>query len=464
MSAVPDPSPVPEPPREGLWQSLHATRKEAKYSAVMNGLTEPFMIPYVLALGASTFQAGLLSSVRNLLLSLVQLGAADVVGWLGSRRRVVLVTAAVQAALWVPLAFAAPLFGPWVVAGVIACYTLGTASAALGGPAWGSLVAEYLPASARGRFFGHRARVLGLWATLAGIVAGAVLHLAGDRRLLGFGILCAAAGVSRCLSWRWLTRLGEEPWREAPHLRFSFWQFLRAVRRSNFARFSCCMAGVSLATHLAAPFFAVYLLQELHFGYLAYTTVVLAGSVVAFVTSPWWGRVGDRFGNHAVLRWAVVGVSVLPALWPVCSHPAWLAAMNVCGAFLWGGLNLSAANFVYDAVTPAKRHTCLAYFNVVNGLGVSLGALLGGWGIRELPPLSGSSLVTLFYVSTALRIVAALAFRRFVREVRAVRPAGLRELVLDLFGQRLVQVRDQAATSAGTAPRAPGRRGTTRPA
>jgi hypothetical protein len=43
-----------------------------------------------------------------------------------------------------------------------------------------------------------------------------------------------------------------------------------------------------------------------------------------------------------------------------------------------------------------------------------------------------------FGVSMALRLLAALAFHRLVREVRAVRPVGLREAVLDLVGQRLV--------------------------
>jgi hypothetical protein len=49
----------------------------------MTGLTDPFMIPYALALGATSFQAGLVSSIRNLLLSLVQLKSADAVAWCG---------------------------------------------------------------------------------------------------------------------------------------------------------------------------------------------------------------------------------------------------------------------------------------------------------------------------------------------------------------------------------------------
>src|SRR5262249_10878414 len=148
--------------------------------------------------------------------------------------------------------------------------------------------------------------------------------------------------------------------------------------RSNFARFSICFALYSLATHIAAPYFAVYLLQELRYDYLTYTGVVLAGSVTAMLTSPWWSRLGDRAGNWMVMRWTLAGASVLPILWTYFDHPLWLGIVNVTGAFLWGGINLAATNFVYDAVSAPKRHTCLAYFNVVNGIGVSLGAFLGG--------------------------------------------------------------------------------------
>lgn len=32
--------------------------------------------------------------------------------------------------------------------------------------------------------------------------------------------------------------------------------------------------------------------------------------------------------------------------------------MNIAGSFLWSGLNLASVNFLYDAVSPPKRHTC----------------------------------------------------------------------------------------------------------
>jgi len=422
-------------------RSRRAADHDAALSAVMTGLTDPFMIPYALALGASPFQAGLLSSVRNLLLAFVQLGSAEAVRRLGSRRAVVLWTAGLQAALWLPLAFVQPLFGDGAVLALIAAYTVGTASAALGGPAWGSLVADYTPPAERGRYFGRRARLAGFATTAAGAVAGGVLQLSGSRPLAGFGALCLLAAVARAFSWRALSQFYDAGWIDDPKQRTSFSAFLFRARHSNFTRFSLCIGLNSLAAHVAAPFFAVYLLEGLGFGYAEYTAVVLAGSLTGMLSSPWWGRLGDRHGNHAVLRWTSAGVVILPALWLLFGAPVWMLLWNVAGAFLWGGLNLSASNFVYDAVSPQRRPSYIAYFNVVNGIGVSLGAFVGSWiALAAESEGAAQAFVPVFVASIALRAAAALALRRFVREVRPVRDLGLREVILDLVGQRLVGV------------------------
>lgn len=212
------------------------------------------------------------------------------------------------------------------------------------------------------------------------------------------------------------------------------------MRRSNFARFTVCLAAYNFATQLAAPYFAVYMIEELRFGYATYTAVVLSGSLTGILTSRWWGGIGDEYGNRAVLRWTVIGASLLPLLWLVSGHPLWFMAVNAAGAFLWSGLNLSSVNFLYDAVSPPKRHTCLAYFNVLNGLAISAGALAGGVIATFAPLVDASGYATVFCASAALRVAGGVAFRRFVREVREVRQIGLREVVLDFLGQRMEQV------------------------
>lgn len=182
------------------------------------------------------------------------------------------------------------------------------------------------------------------------------------------------------------------------------------------------------------------MLEELRYGYWTYTVVTLVGMTVAFMAVTRWGKVADRFGNWVVLRWTMLGTSLLPFLWPISRNPVWLFSVFLVAGFLWGGLNLCMVNFIYDAATPAKRTRCLAYFNVINGCGVSLGALTGGWLLTWLPPLYGSFFILLFYISGFLRLVTALLFPRVVQEVRQVRQAGLREVMYDLVGQRVVHV------------------------
>jgi MFS family permease len=421
-------------------RSLEATRREAAATAVMNGLAEPFMAPYVLALGGTDFQAGLLSSARNLVLSLIQLMAAPAIRAAGSRKRLVLMTARVQTLLWFPLALVGMLSGQHAIVMLIVLYTAGTAASMLGAPAWGSLVASYVRSDARGRFFGERARIMSVWTSVASLVAGGCLHATRARPLLGFGMLCGTAGLCRAISCRQLSRLFDAPWEEDPHLESSFFRFIAHVGHNNYSRFAVSVAALNFAAHLSAPYFAIFLLEELHYDYLTYTSVVLAGSLTGMVIGPWWGRLGDTLGNQVVLRRTMLGISILPALWPLLPNPLWLMGLNAAGAFLWAGFNVSSVNFIYDAAGARERHTSIAYFNVLNGLGISAGALVGGLLMQILPRLGGSRFAAVFVLSASLRFVVAFAFRRFVREVRPVHQVGLHEVVYDLVGQRVVQV------------------------
>jgi len=417
-------------------------RREGALTALMSGATEPYMIPYALALGASGFEAGLLSSGRNLLVAALQVWSAEAASVFRSRRRLVLGTMAVQAILWLPIACAAPLFGTHAVAGLIVCYTIGTAVASLGLPAWGSLMADVVPAHERGRFFGGRARLVGLCTTAATFGGGLVLRWTGAWPLAGFAALALAGAISRFAAWREVRRMPETDTTPPGGRQFSFQEFVRATPNSNFARFTLSLGAFSFGAHVASPFFAVYLLQRRGLDYFTYSLVILTGSLVASIGGAWWGRLADRTGNHAVIRWATVLVSGMPCLWMLAPNTVALAAVNATGAFLWSGINLTATNFLYDAVTPAKRHTCLAYFNVVNGAGIGLGALAGSLLLLCFPAPSATAFATLFGTSVLLRLGAAITLARTVHEVRPTDDTSFRQLLLDLVGQRLVAVLD----------------------
>ncbi len=304
--------------------------------AIMTGLTESFMVPYALAMGATAFQAGLLTSVRQLVLSLAQVKSAEGVHWAGSRKRLALWTSGIQGLLWIPTAFVAWLFGPWAVGALVVLFTLGMTANAFGTPAWGSLVSEYLAPDDRGRFFGRRNLLLGVGTTVAGLVAGLLLQSTESAPLRGFAILCLAAAVIRGVSWLMLRQLHDLPWEEPPEGRLSFVDFLRRAPQDNFVRFTLCMGAMSFGTFISSPYVAVYMLDDLKYNYVTYSVVIMSGNLIGNLMLPRWGKVGDRHGNWVVMRWTFLGVSVVPILWAMSGHPVWLAFLFLIGGFLVG--------------------------------------------------------------------------------------------------------------------------------
>ncbi len=401
-------------------ESLRISRFEAIPASVMLGIFDYYLIPLALFLGATTPQIGLLSALPHLLGSLSLLFAVKAVGWVGSRQRFVWRTAALQAALLIPVAALPLLPLPGKIGLLIALMAAFRVLLNLIGPAWGSLMSDYLPAEKRGLYFGGRARIV-VAAQLACIgLAGLTLSAAKRTApAAGFAAIVAAACAARFISAWQLSRMADMPARASPGNDFTFLMFLRRFRESNFVKFVFYTAGIVFTTFLAAPFFSVYMLRDLRFDYATYMVVHLAAVVPGLLTLPIWGRHADAVGNARVLKTTGIIVPFIPLLWLVSPSPAYLVFVELVAGFTWGGFNLCATNFIFDAVTPEKRVRCLGYFNLINGIAIFAGTSLGGLLADRLPPLLGHRLLFLFTLSGALRLAVYLLLAPRFQEVRA---------------------------------------------
>ncbi len=400
-------------------ESLSISWKEGIPASMMLGVVDYYLIPFGLYLGATNRAVAVLSSLPHLAASMAQPWAVEAVRRAGSRLRFVVATAAAQAAVLLPMAALALADLPGRVAALIALAVAFRVLNNLCGTAWSSLMSEYLPPQGRGRYFGWRSRIAGL-ATLVGVALGGLL-LAGMKPVsLGWGFvaLFAAAGAMRFLSAGMLARMTELPMRATPESDFTFFMFLRRFRESNFVKFVLFVASILFTTHLAAPYFSVYMLRDLELGYFTYMLIHLAAAVGSLAAFPVWGRNADVVGNARILKTTGRLIPVIPLLWLFCRDPAYLVLVEFFAGFVWGGFNLCAANFIYDAVTPEKRVRCLGYFNLISGLAIFGGAMIGGFLADRLPPLMGLPLMSLFLLSGLLRFAAMLwPWGRF-REVR----------------------------------------------
>jgi MFS family permease len=230
--------------------------------------------------------------------------------------------------------------------------------------------------------------------------------------------------------------MDEPPEKRDPASDFTFLMFVARFRQSNFLKFVIAIAAFNFATYLSAPFFAVFMLRDLEFSYLTYMGLQVCAAFASFIALPLWGKHADLVGNVRVLRLSAFFAATIPILWLLSHHPAYLMLVQLWSGFSWSGVTLSTGNFIYDAVTPQKRVRCIAYFNVINGLAVFGGSVLGGFLASRLPALFGYRLLSLFALSCFGRLVFYLLLSRRFREVRPAHEVSLQDLFFSVVGIR----------------------------
>ncbi|MBI5881533.1 MAG: MFS transporter [Elusimicrobia bacterium] len=426
--------------RGAVRRSIDASTKDGIAWSVMAGFVESYTVPFAMALKAGSMEIGILRSLGPFLSSLGQLRIADWVNKVKSRKTVVSIAVQAQivslamatACAFLPEGAALPVL---IAAGVI--YSV---SGTLGGPPWSSLMGEYLPASKRGAFFGWRNRLVGILVAVFSMTAGGILYWFGHGVLTGFLILFGGATVLRIVSWRYVMKMYEPPYREVPSEHFTFTQFVSKLGTSNFAGFTFCCAFYSFAVNLSGPFFAVYLLDGLRFDYMRYMAISSAGPLVMYLTQRYWGDWADAIGGARVVKMSTVMIPIIPLLWTLSPHWGFLTLVECYSGFAWSAYLMGVNNFIYDAVTPAKRTRAMAYFSAVTGAGQAIGPLIGGYLYTRLPALNGYSFMSMLLITAALRVVAGTAFIRYVKEVKSAESVRPRDALQRLIGQRFFQI------------------------
>lgn len=416
-------------------QSLKISFKEGIFASVMVGLTEQYLAPFAIALHATVQQIGILAALPHLVASLFQLYASSWAYRFKSRRTFIVMGALVQTFSLLPLAYLPYLRFKseiWIfIFWVIVFHTAG----AMIGPVWGSLISDHIPTGERGRYFGGRNQKLGLVTVASNLAAGLILYfIHPSHPLVGFTVLCTMAALMRLISAGLLARMEDLPLRVGKEDVFTFWMFIRRFRESNFVKFVLFVSSMTFAVNIAAPFFAVYMLRDLHMNYFVYTILSLSAILTTLFSMKLWGEHADQVGNVKVLRLTSILLPVIPILWLFSGHPFYLVLVQIFSGFLWGGFNLAASNFIYDAVSSAKRIRCIAYFNVLNGSAISLGSLVGGYLASGIPPLFGFRLLSIFLLSGFLRFLVVIFLRPTFREVRPTRKVTSLDLFFSVVG------------------------------
>lgn len=426
-------NPLKSLPAGAVRRSLTFSIFDGVLWAVMFGLAENFIVPFILLFGATVFQVSFLQGAAQLASGLGQLAGAAVIQRGGSRRKLAMAMVTFHALSWLAIYGVTVWTGnAWVAVGIY-CVSLFVAN--FGGPGWMSWMNDLVPEKQRGSYWSFRNSIAGLTQLVPIAVAGFALQQAKatGAEVPTFGVLFFLAFLSRLAGVFCLWAQHEPPMqRTTEAAAMSFVAFLKDLKASNFGRFVLFSVLLNFTIQMIYPIIQVYLLQELGFDYNQYTWVTMTFTIASFVFMLYWGPLTDRFGNRRILLVSALLLPVVALAWIFVKDWWWLIGLQLLSGFLVSGVNLSTTNFIFDSVKPERMAKAVAYFTALNTAFGFLGSISGGALADLLKALSWhwgplGPLTTVFLVTALLRLAVLAGFAKGFQEVRDAEPApGLR--------------------------------------
>jgi MFS family permease len=134
-------------------------------------------------------------------------------------------------------------------------------------------------------------------------------------------------------------------------------------------------------------------------------------SGLQFFSSPFWGRLSDRFGRRNILLITTAGTALSYILW-IFSGSFWVLILSrLLGGIMSGNLAVATAS-VADLTEGRQRSRGMAMVGVAFGLGFILGPALGGFGsLVDLgvdPESTAAFALTPFSFPALLALILAL--------------------------------------------------------
>jgi MFS family permease len=406
-------------------KSLNYSTKDGTAATVTVGAADNFVSAYAVALKATNFQIGLLSALPTLMP--VELITTSLMKKF-SRKRIVLAGVLVQIALLILMAVLGVLIfketSLLAASLLILLFTLYASTGLFISPAWYSWMKDLTEKIELGKYFGMRNKIFGIVSLITIICAGIILSIFKKTNLVfyGFAFLFIVAALARTVSRAYLKKQHEPKLRLKKEFFFSFWEFMKKAPSNNYGRFAIFIALINFSVMIASPFFSPYMLNDLKFGYIAYTIINLVISGLAtLITMPLWGRFLDKCGCVKTMRLTVWAIPIIPLLWLVSHNILWLVFIQIISGVIWAGFNLASGTFTFNAVTKERMNLCIAYSSILNGIAIFLGATLGGI-IASLPIGFMNVFLFVFLVSGIVRSIVITLLFPLIREVRPVKP------------------------------------------
>jgi MFS family permease len=309
---------------------------------------------------------------------------------------------------------------------------------ALGSAAWLSWMATLVPRRLRGRYFGIRNSAASLTNLVSVPLLGWFVAAWGGGSRQGYGVVVLLGIVAGLISIGfqfWMVdvnpqiqrqEITPEPPVSAPQMAVP-----ACLRDRNFLCFLLYFGVWMFAVNLSAPFFNLYLLENLQVD-LRWVTIynsLQAGANLLMLMI--WGPLADRLGNRALLLGIGVLVALTPLLWLMTGANGWslwilFPGLHILAGATWAGIDLCSNNLQLGVAPVRHQSSYFAIAAAISGGCGALGTTAGGFLVESA---NYGGIPGLFALSGIVRLLALLPLI-FVHEQRG---QSFRQLMRTLF-------------------------------
>lgn len=378
-------------------------------------LVSNYITLYALEFGANSTQIGLITTMMSVgsVLALLP-GARLAEKWLDPKRSVLIFSRGIGQLVWVALgALPFVLSGQPAIYGVLLLRAARSFAVSASSSAWTTLSAQIVPHGLRGKYFAARNIAKQGAALLVVPVAGWLIDRLGFP--WGYQLCFALAAVIGVLAYWTYARIPFEPVEDkesTPTEKGGGQTWQDPADRRNFWRFCATSACWTFSLQFAAPFFSVYLVEELGAGAGIVGALAAVHSLTALPGQALFGRWLDRRGIKWTFRLSGLLIPFLAWAWLLVRGPWAALPINVGAGFLFAGYDLSNFNMLL-AITPKVRKTRqIALYRTIVQSASALAPLLGGLLVDRI------GFLPVFVISGIGRMLSVLLMTRFVREPR----------------------------------------------
>jgi len=373
-----------------------------------------FLSPYVVVLGASFDQMGVIRSARNLFQNALQVGWAEV-----SERfsRKMLVAMGYISSCCFIFSFLL-IRDPSEILILIVAQAIFWSAAA---PAWSSLLADYTTLKNRGRILGKIGSVSYLSRVIAALIVALATYTEKEMTASSFLVPFVLSAVTALIGGILIIFVREARWGRTTVHRESM--IFAPMMDERFRIFLVINGLYWFTMAYAWPLFPYVTVDIVHATVWQIAVISAVSGLFTSVLQPKAGALVDKFGRKRILAMSRISFFLYPLLYAMARSWIHLLLINMAFSFSMSAAMVSSLAYMMDSAPLGMRANYAAASNLVMGISTFLGSMTGGIITGHLSAFISFE-QALFYglvTSAILRFLSSLGFlfiKETVREER----------------------------------------------